>query len=75
MQHAYIRPRSPDLNGKVKRSHLTAHLEFHRSHECSAGVDLNENLAVWKGLSNACRWHSSLIGLTPGKVLRGRLEP
>ena len=28
MRHVYIKPSSPNLNGKVERSHLTDELEF-----------------------------------------------
>ena len=30
IRHVYIKPRSPNLNGKVERSHLTDKLEFHQ---------------------------------------------
>jgi len=70
MQHVYIKPRSPHLNGKVERSHLTDQLEFYQLLEYTDDVDLTEKLAVWEEFYNVRRPHSGLKGLTPYEVLR-----
>jgi len=38
LRHVYIKPRSPDLNGKVERSHLTDQLGFYQLLDYTAGV-------------------------------------
>lgn len=45
MRHVYIRPRSPQLNGKVERSHRTDQEEFYQLLTYTDDVDLNEKLA------------------------------
>jgi len=73
MQHVYIRPRSPHLNGKVERSHLTDQLEFYQLFEYTDDVDLRGKLAVWEEFYNVHRPHTSLKGLTPYEALRNKL--
>lgn len=73
MRHIYIKPRSPNLNGKVERSHLTDQLEFYQLLEYTDDVDLREKLAVWEEFYNVNRPHSSLGGRTPYEVLRDKL--
>ena len=48
MQHAYIKPTSSNLNGKVERSHLTDNQEFYQFIEYTGDVDLRENLITGK---------------------------
>ena len=73
MQHVYIRPRTPHLNGKVERSHLTDQLEFYQLLDSTDDVDLREKLAVWEEFYNVHRPHSGLKGLTPYEALRMKL--
>ena len=39
---------SPNLNGKVERSHLTDKLEFYQLLDYTDDVDLRAKLAVWE---------------------------
>jgi transposase InsO family protein len=73
MRHVYIKPRSPNLNGKVERSHLTDELEFYQLLEYTDDVDLRKKLAVWEEFYNFNRPHSALKGRTPYEVLRDKL--
>ena len=50
MEHAYIKPRAPQLNGKVERSHRTDKDEFYQLLTYKDDVDLEEKLAVWERL-------------------------
>ena len=45
MRHNYIKPRSPQLNGKVERSHRIDQEEFYQLLTYTDDVDLNRN---WK---------------------------
>jgi transposase InsO family protein len=47
MRHVYIKPRSPQLNGKVERSHRTDQEEFYQLLTYSDDVDLNKKLEAW----------------------------
>jgi transposase InsO family protein len=73
MRHVYIKPRSPNLNGKVERSHLTDQLEFYQLLEYTDDVDLAEKLATWEEFYNVRRPHAGLKGLTPYEALREKL--
>lgn len=48
MEHVYIKPATPRLNGKVERSHLTDKQEFYQLIDYSDDVDLHEKLAEWE---------------------------
>lgn len=65
----YIKPASPDLNGKVERSHLTDKLEFSQLLECTDDADLVEKLAVREESYDVHRPHGGLAGLTPYEIL------
>jgi len=45
IRHVYIKPRSPQLNGKVERSHRTDQEEFYQLLTYTDDVDLNKKLA------------------------------
>ena len=64
MRHVYIKPRSPNLNGKVERSHLTDQLESYQLLDYTDDVDLREKLAVREDFYNFQRPHASLSGKT-----------
>jgi len=73
MRHVYIKPASPNLNGKVERSHLTDQLEFYQLLDYTGDVDLRAKLAVWEEFYNLQRPHTALSGRTPYEVLRDKL--
>jgi hypothetical protein len=47
IRHVYIKPRSPQLNGKVERSHRSDQEEFYQLLTYTDDVDLNKKLAHW----------------------------
>ena len=48
IRHAYIKPSSPQLNGKVERSHRTDDQEFYQLLTYTDNVDLKAKLAEWE---------------------------
>ena len=46
MEHVYIKARTPQLNGKVERSHRTDKDEFYQLLTYKGDVDLEKKLAV-----------------------------
>ena len=73
MEHVYIKPRTPQLNGKVERSHRTDKDEFYQLIDYRDDVDLEKKLAAWERFYNYDRPHSSHRGKTPYEVLREKL--
>jgi transposase InsO family protein len=73
MRHVYIKPRSPQLNGKVERSHRTDQEEFYQLLTYTDDVDLNEKLAEWERFYNLDRPHGAFKGKTPYEALKYRL--
>jgi len=59
MRHIYIKPRSPQLNGKVERSHRTDHVEFYQLLTYTDDVDLNKKLEEWERFYNYDRPHGA----------------
>lgn len=74
MEHAYIKPRSPRLNGKVERSHRTDVDEFYQLLSYVDDVDLSKKLEEWERFYNLARPHGAHGGKTPYEVLRERLS-
>jgi len=74
MRHVYIKPRSPQLNGKVERSHRTNQEEFYQLLTYTDDVDLNKKLAEWERFYNLDRPHGTFKGKTPYEALRCMLE-
>lgn len=74
IRHVYIKPRKPNLNGKVERSHLTDEQEFYQLLSYTDDVDLQKKLKVWEDFYNLNRPHSSLKGKTPYEVMRDKLS-
>ncbi|NQV16644.1 IS481 family transposase [bacterium] len=70
MQHRYIRPRTPQLNGKVERSHRTDQEEFYQMLSYKDDVDLGQKLNAWENFYNFDRPHQSHGGKTPYKVMK-----
>ena len=74
IRRVYINPRSPQLNGKVERSHRTDQEEFYPLLEYVDDVDLNKKLAEWERFYNLTRPHGAFGGRTPYETLRERLQ-
>jgi transposase InsO family protein len=74
MIHRYIKPRTPRLNGKVERSHLTDKEEFYQLPTYTDDVDLNEMLREWESFYNYHRPHSAHNGKTPYEVLKEKMQ-
>jgi len=74
MRHVYIKTRSPQLNGKVERSHRTDQEEFYQLLTYTDDVDLNEKLAEWERFYNLGRPHGAFKGKTPYEALRSCFE-
>jgi transposase InsO family protein len=74
IDHRYIKPRSPQLNGKVERSHRTDKDEFYQLLTYRGDVDLEKKLATWEAFYNFDRPHSAFDGKTPYEALREKLQ-
>jgi len=74
IRHVYIKPRSPQLNGKVERSHRSDQEEFYQLLTYTDDVDLNKKLATWEEFYNYNRPHGAHKGQTPYEALRTMLE-
>ncbi len=62
INHVYIKPRTPRLNGKVERSHIIDDAKL-----------FNKKLEEWGTYYNYCRPHAALDGKTPMKDSEKRL--
>ena len=60
--HVYIKPASPNLNGKVERCHLTDKREFYQLLDYKGDVDLRQKLAQWEDYYNFLRPHAAHAG-------------
>jgi len=69
IRHAYIRPRTPRLNGKVERSHRIDDQEFYQLLDKNGVSDdihlFNDKLREWEDYYNYHRPHGALGGQTP----------
>lgn len=74
IQHAYVKPRSPQLNGKVERSHRTNKNEFYQLLTYKGDVDLEAKLTEWENFYTYHRPHGAFRGKTPHEALRERLK-
>jgi transposase InsO family protein len=74
IRHVYIKPRTPQLNGKVERSHRSDKEEFYQLLTYTDDVDLNEKLAEWERFYNYDRPHGAFNGKTPYEALRSMLK-
>ena len=74
IRHVYIKPRSPQLNGKVERSHRTDQEEFYQLLSYTDDVNLNEKLKLWEHFYNFNRPHGAFDGKTPYEALKCALE-
>ena len=73
IRHAYIKPSSPQLNGKVERSHRSDEQEFYQLLTYKDDVDLEAKLEEWERFYNFARPHGAFNGKTPYEALRERL--
>ena len=74
MEHAYIKPRTPRLNGKVERSHRTDEQEFYQLITFIDDSDLARKLEAWQDFYNFFRPHGSLGGKSPYEAMREKLQ-
>ena len=70
IRHVYIKPKSPQLNGKVERSHRTDQEEFYQLLTYTDDVDLNKKLEAWENFYNFNRPHGAFNGKTPYETLK-----
>jgi transposase InsO family protein len=70
IRHIYIKSRTPQLNGKVERSHRTDQEEFYQLLNYTDDVDLNKKLEAWEKFYNFDRPHGAFDGKTPYEVLK-----
>lgn len=73
INHAYIKPRTPRLNGKVERSHRIDAEEFYRMLDGVVIDDaevFNGKLQEWEDFYNFNRPHGGLGGQTPYERLK-----
>lgn len=79
IRHAYIRPRTPHLNGKVERSHRVDDQEFYQLLDKDGISDdihlFNEKLREWENYYNYHRPHGALDGQTPYERLIAKMRP
>jgi transposase len=75
IKHRLIKVRTPELNGKVERSHRTDNERFYSRFKFTNDHTLNHALQkVWMPEYNETRPHSSLGGMTPMDFLKKRLQ-
>lgn len=75
IKHRLIAVRTPQLNGKVERSHRTDEDRFYSRFKFSTDAALDHGLKnVWMPEYNELRPHSSLGGMTPMDFLKKRLK-
>lgn len=70
IQNVCIKPRTPQLNGKVERSYRTDQTEFYQLLTCTDDVGLNVKLASWESFCNYDRLYLSLDGKKPYEVMQ-----
>ena len=73
IRHAYIKRGTPQLNGKIERSHRSDQQEFYQLLLYKGDVDLEAKLSEWKNFYNFNRPHGAFNGKTPYEALRERL--
>jgi transposase InsO family protein len=74
INHVYIKPGTPRLNGKVERSHGTDQREFYQLFEYKDDVDLEAKLSEWEKYYNFHRPHGAHNGNTPFENLQKKLR-
>lgn len=74
IRHAYIKRGTPQLNGKVERSHRSDQQEFYQLLSYKGDVDLEAKLDEWERFYNFARPHGAHKGQTPYEALRDKLQ-
>ena len=74
IRHAYIKRGTPQLNGKVERSHRSDQQEFYQLLSYKGDVDLEAKLDEWEQFYNFARPHGAHNGQTPYEALRDKLQ-
>ncbi|MBI1728035.1 MAG: transposase [Candidatus Rokubacteria bacterium] len=74
LAHRYIKPRCPEQNGKVERSHRVDAEEFRGRHDFTDFARAAEALRGWEQGYNSRRFSMALRGLTPAEKLALHLE-
>jgi transposase InsO family protein len=74
IRHRYIRPRRPQQNGKVERSHRIDHEEFWSRRRFETFLEADMALRAWERVYNLERFSLALRGETPAEKL-ARLRP
>ena len=73
IRHAYIKKGTPQLNGKVERSHRSDQEEFYQLLSYKDDIDLETKLEEWDNFYNFNRPHDAFNGKTPYEALREKL--
>jgi transposase InsO family protein len=73
IKHRYIKPRRPQQNGKVERSHRVDAEEFWSRHDFESVSAAEASLAGWERRYNHDRFSMALGGRTPIEKLRAVL--
>ena len=74
IKHRYIKPRRPQQNGKVERSHRIDGEEFWSQYEFETIAAAESSLARWERQYNHERFSMALQGRTPMEKLRDVLS-
>jgi transposase InsO family protein len=72
MRHRYIKPRRPQQNGKVERSHRVDQEEFWSQHQFATRGEAEAPLAAWERRYNHERFSLALQGCTPAEKLQAK---
>ena len=73
IKHRYIKPRRPQQNGKVERSHRIDTEEFWSRYDFDTVASAEASLAEWERRYNHERFSMALRGRTPMEKLRAVL--
>jgi transposase InsO family protein len=73
IRHRYIKPRCPQQNGKVERSHRIDDEEFWQRRSFSSYDEASVALESWEHQYNHERFSIALKGHTPGEKLAVKL--
>jgi transposase InsO family protein len=73
IRHAYIKRATPQLNGKVERSHRADGQEFYQLLSYKGDVDPEAKLDEWERFYNFHRPHGAHNGKTSYEALRDKL--
>jgi transposase InsO family protein len=72
MRHRYIKPRRPQQNGKVERSHRIDQEEFWSRYQFATRAEADAPLAAWERRYNHERFSLALHGCTPAEKLQAK---